>query len=112
MREAGYFEEFKRYGRSGDATIHWVCDHNGNKVFSWGEGRNAPDLDRHEIKQALLTTIPEEKIMWQKGVTASARDEKGNIILSFVDGTTATGFKPAVGADGTWSKIRHLVRPD
>lgn len=48
-------------------------------------------------------------MMWKKPVTASTRDENGNIVLHFVDGTTATGFKLVVGADGTWSKIRHLV---
>ena len=110
MREAGCYEEFKRHGRLGNATIHRVWDNNGNIVFAWGEGRDAPEIDRFQLKRALLTTIPEEKIMWRKGVISSTRDKEGHIVLSFADGTTASGFKLVVGADGTWTKIRHLVR--
>jgi 2-polyprenyl-6-methoxyphenol hydroxylase-like FAD-dependent oxidoreductase len=109
MREAGCFEAFQKYARGGDATIHQVWDHKGNKVFSWGHDHDSPELDRNEIKKALLTSIPEEKIVWRKGVGSAERDDNGRIVLSFVDGTSATGFKLVVGADGTWSKIRHLV---
>jgi 2-polyprenyl-6-methoxyphenol hydroxylase-like FAD-dependent oxidoreductase len=109
MKAAGCFEEFERYARGGDATIHQVWDHNGNKVFAWGHDHDSPELDRDKIRKALLTVIPEEKVVWRKGVTSSERDENGRIVLSFGDGTSASGFKLVVGADGTWSKIRHLV---
>lgn len=109
MREAGCYAEMRKYGRLGDATIHRVWDHEGHQVFSWGEGRDAPELDRTQIKAALLTTIPEDKILWEKAVNSATRDENGHIVLSFADGTTASGFKLVVGADGSWSKIRHLV---
>lgn len=39
MKAAGCFEEMRKYGRLGDATVAQVYDHKGNKVFSWGEGR-------------------------------------------------------------------------
>jgi 2-polyprenyl-6-methoxyphenol hydroxylase-like FAD-dependent oxidoreductase len=111
MQEAGCYEKFREFGRDGPFTIHQCWDHKGNKSFSWGRGEDQPELDREQIKQALLTTIPEEKIQWKKGVESSARDEKGNIVLSFKDGTIATGFKLVVGADGAFSQIRHLVCP-
>lgn len=109
MREAGCFGKFKKHGRLGDATVHRVWDNEGNVVFAWGEGRDAPEIDRFQLKQALLTTIPEDKILWRKHIKSSTRNEQGQIVLSFADGTTATGFKLVVGADGTWTKIRHLV---
>ena len=109
MREAGCFEEFRKYARAGDATIHCFWDHKGNKAISFGQGRDSPELDRHQIKKTLLTAIPAEKIVWETRVASSERDKKGNVILSFADGTTVTGFKLVVGADGTWSKVRHLV---
>jgi 2-polyprenyl-6-methoxyphenol hydroxylase-like FAD-dependent oxidoreductase len=42
-------------------------------------------------------------------VQKAERDANGQIVLTFADGTTASGFRLVVGADGTWSKIRHLV---
>ena len=110
-REAGCFDEMRKYGRLGDATEAWVWDHNGNRIDSWGKDRDAPELDRHQIKLALLTTIPPEKILWNKEVAKSTRDEKGRVTLHFAEGSTATGFKLVVGADGVRSKIRHLVMP-
>lgn len=109
MQEAGCFAEMKRYGRLGDATIHKVWSHEGKQVFAWGEGRDAPELDRSEIKAALLTTIPKSKILWQKTLTSATRNANNQIVLSFSDGTTSTGFKLVVGADGVWSKVRPLV---
>ena len=108
-REAGCFDEMRRYGRLGDATEAWVWDHKGNKIDSWGKGRDAPEVDRSQIKQALLTTISPSKIQWNKEIVESAVSEKGQVSLFFADGSTATGFKLVVGADGVRSKIRHLV---
>jgi 2-polyprenyl-6-methoxyphenol hydroxylase-like FAD-dependent oxidoreductase len=107
-REAGCFDLMRKYGRLGEATEAWVWDHKGNRVNSWGKDRDAPELDRWQIKDALLTTIPPEKIRWSMEVTDSVMTEKG-VVLKFADGSTATGFKLVVGADGVRSKIRHLV---
>ena len=109
MREAGVFEEFQKHSRTGDATIHLLYNHHGEQVFEFGKGRDAPEIDRWAIREVLLTGIPEHKIVWSKGVEQAQRDENGRVVLTFTDGTTATGFKLVVGADGTYSKIRHLV---
>lgn len=109
MKEAGCWAEMEKYGRRGDATVHWVFDHLGNRFASWGEGHDAPELDRYDIKRALLTTVPDAKIQWDSHMTEANRDGKGQVILRFADGSTASGFKLVVGADGAWSKIRHLV---
>ncbi|KAJ9149939.1 Monooxygenase [Pleurostoma richardsiae] len=111
MQEAGVFDEFKKSSRDGDATIHLLYNHEGDKLLSWGEGRDAPEIDRWQLRRVLLLAIPKDKIVWSKTVTGAARDENGRVILSFRDGTTASGFKLVVGADGTFSKIRHLVTP-
>lgn len=111
MQEAGCYEKFRSHGRVGDATIHQVWDHEGNKVFNWGDGEDEPEMDREEIKQSLLTTIPEDKIQWEMKVVSAERNGEGVIVLKFEDGTEATGFKLIVGADGANSHIRHLVCP-
>ncbi|CAM1509551.1 Fc.00g032900.m01.CDS01 [Cosmosporella sp. VM-42] len=110
-REAGCFDLMRKYGRLGDATEAWVWDPQGNKMGSWGKGRDAPELDRYQIKLALLTTIPPEKIRWNMSLNEATKDDKGRVSLHFADGTTAAGFKLVVGADGVNSKIRHLVTP-
>lgn len=61
VSESGWYENFREYGLDGYVTIHAVWDHKGNKVFAYGEGEDQPELDREQIKQALLTTIPWEK---------------------------------------------------
>lgn len=109
MREAGVFEEFQKHSRTGDATIHLLYNHYGEKVFEFGKGRDAPEIDRWAIRKVLLTGIPEHKIVWSKSVEKAERDENGRVVLTFSDGSTATGFTLVVGADGTNSKIRHLV---
>ncbi|KAK4199002.1 hypothetical protein QBC40DRAFT_177399 [Triangularia verruculosa] len=109
LREAGVMEEFKKYGRYGDATIHRLYTHKGENLFNFGEGRDAPEIDRWALRKVLLTGIPKEKVHWKKAVASTIRDENGQIVLNFADGTTATGFRLVVGADGTWSKVRHLV---
>lgn len=109
LKEAGCFEELKKYARGGYATIHSLWNHKGEKLLSFGEGRDSPEIDRGQLRRVLLSSIPENKIRWSCPVKSSRRDEKGDVILEFEDGSTASGFKLVVGTDGVRSKIRHLV---
>ena len=109
MREAGLFDLFKANSRDGDATIHRLYTHEGDHVFTWGEGRDAPEIDRSQLRAVLISPIPKHKIVWSKGLQSSARDADGKVVLTFADGTTASGFDLVVGTDGTFSKLRHLV---
>ncbi|KAF9630292.1 hypothetical protein BFW01_g854 [Lasiodiplodia theobromae] len=111
MKEAGVYDEFKRMSRDGPATIHEVWDFDGNQVTGWGEGRDAPEIDRFKLRQALLTAIPKEKVVWDTMVESAERGADGQVVLTFADGSTRSGFKLVVGADGVNSKIRHLVHP-
>lgn len=110
MKEAGCFDEMRKRGRLGEATVAKVYDHNMNFFFSWGEGRDAPELDRIDIRDSLLTVVPEEKIRWASRVREARRDAGQQVVLTFEDGSTASGFEFVIGADGSWSKLRHLVR--
>ncbi|KAB8246401.1 hypothetical protein BDV35DRAFT_405141 [Aspergillus flavus] len=109
LKKAGCFEEFKKYARGGYATIHCLFDHKGNKVTTFGEGRDSPEIDRAQLRQVMLSSIAKEKVRWSTPVKRSSRNENGDVILEFEDGTIASGFKLVVGADGLRSKIRHLV---
>ncbi|KAF9894104.1 hypothetical protein FE257_009077 [Aspergillus nanangensis] len=109
IKEAGLFDVFKQNSRDGDATIHKLYDHTGRQIMEFGEGRDAPEIDRWALRKVLLTGIPDQKVCWSKSIQSAERDATGQVVLTFADGTTASGFKLVVGADGTFSRIRHLV---
>ncbi|PYI12671.1 putative monooxygenase [Aspergillus sclerotiicarbonarius CBS 121057] len=109
LKEAGCFAEFKKYARGGYATIHSMWDASGKKLFEFGEGRDSPEIDRAQLRRVMLSSIPKEKIRWSAPVKSSSRNENGEVVLEFEDGSTASGFNLVVGTDGVRSKIRHLV---
>lgn len=109
LKEAGCFEEFKKYGRGGFATIAQIHDDQCNKVFAFGENRDSPEIDRSQLRKVLLTSIPEHKIQWSAKVESVDRDQNGRIVLKLGDGSSISDFKLVVGADGLNSKVRHLV---
>jgi 2-polyprenyl-6-methoxyphenol hydroxylase-like FAD-dependent oxidoreductase len=83
--------------------------------MKFGEERDAPEIDRLQLRQLLLDSLPSHQIRWGKALCAIERDthqqQTGarDIILRFEDGSTETGFRLVVGADGAWSKVRQLV---
>jgi 2-polyprenyl-6-methoxyphenol hydroxylase-like FAD-dependent oxidoreductase len=109
MQEAGCYDKFREFGRAGDATIHVVWNAAGEKLTTLHEGEDQPELDRDQIKQALLSVIPEEKVVWEKEVVEVRRNGDGEVVVRFKDGEELKGFKLVVGADGIWSHVRHLV---
>ena len=86
-----------------------VADKTGKLLVKFGEGRDAPKIDRVQLRKLLLDSIPRHKIQWNKAVKQVERDAKGDVVVHFADGTNVTGFRLVVGADGAWSKVRHLV---
>lgn len=109
LKEAGCFEEFKKHGRGGFATIAQIHDEHCNKVFAFGENRDSPEIDRSQLRKVLLTSIPEHKIKWSTKVESVDRDQHGKIVLNLGDGSCVSDHKLVVGADGLNSKVRHLV---
>jgi len=109
IKEIGAFDLLKKYGRWGGSTLHILVKKNLERAFEFGEGRDAPEVDRYNIKRILLSAIPPEKIHWKMDVVGSKRDADGKIVIQLGDGAEVSGFKLVVGADGSLSKIRHLV---
>ena len=110
LKEAGCHELFKKYARGGYATTAWMWDHKGNRVVSFGEDRDSPEIDRHQLRHVLMSSIPRHKVKWSTGVSSADRSAEGEVVLTLNDGSTESGFKLVVGAEGVWSKVRHLVR--
>lgn len=118
LKSAGLLPEFKKFARY-DAACFTIQDYQGNLRTRTGEGRDRPEIDRVQLRQLLLRSIPEHRIKWNKKLLGAEIDETkttscsttaADCILRFVDGTSESGFRLVVGCDGAWSKVRHLVR--
>ncbi|PYI00083.1 FAD/NAD(P)-binding domain-containing protein [Aspergillus ellipticus CBS 707.79] len=118
LKQAGLFDKFnKEFARWNASRMH-ILNPDGETVACFGEDDNTPEIDRVQLRQLLLDSVPEEKIRWCHAVNAverrtdtepSAKDN--GCIIHFVNGTSASGFRLIVGADGTWSKVRPLLTP-
>lgn len=111
LKEAGLFEEFLKYARYED-TVFRIANQRGERVFQPPEGgrRDAPEIDRIQLRQILLDSIPSERIRWNHVLKSVTTDKDGHHVLEFTNGVSASGFKLVVGADGAWSKVRASVR--
>jgi len=67
-----------------------------------------PEVQRGELRQMLLESLPEDTVQWNRRVSDVRRLADGRHEVRFVDGTTAHADL-LVGADGAWSKVRPLV---
>ena len=108
LREGGLFDEFKRYARYDD-TVFAVADKLGKRLLQLGQGRDAPEIDRSDLRQILLDAIPKDKVKWGHALISATVGENNRPVLRFANGVVLSGFKLVVGADGAWSKIRPMV---
>ena len=108
LQEGGLFDEFKRYARYDD-TVFALADKLGERLLQAGQGRDAPEIDRGDLRQILLDAIPKDKIKWGHALTSVTLGEDNRPVLQFANGVVLSGFKLVVGADGAWSKVRHMV---
>lgn len=109
IKEAGLWDEFKKYGRYDgqymaivDKTLHY---HFVRQAGDSGPGGERPEIDRTKLREILVDSLPEGVIRWGHRLT---RVEDNTLIFG---DTTETGFDLVVGADGAWSKVRNHVEP-
>ncbi|PON26490.1 hypothetical protein TGAM01_v204500 [Trichoderma gamsii] len=108
LKEAGLHDEFKKYARW-EASKTIIQDKNGTTHLVSGEDQDEPEIDRATLRKILVEAIPPSKIRWDHAVKSVEKLGNGDIAINFVNGTSASGFKLVVGADGAWSKARHLL---
>ncbi|KAF5003196.1 hypothetical protein FDECE_10264 [Fusarium decemcellulare] len=113
IKEAGLFQEFSALARW-DATRVCIQDATGHIKSVFGEDRDAPEIDRLQLRNMLLDSIPAHKIRWGHGVKAvesksGTAKSAADWVIRFINGTSASGFRLVVGADGAWSKVRSLL---
>jgi 2-polyprenyl-6-methoxyphenol hydroxylase-like FAD-dependent oxidoreductase len=106
---AGLNTEFKQIARYEDQESR-VYDKYGKLRFIDDDvtGKNRPEVDRGQLRQMLLDSLPAGVIHWDHELGAIERQDDGRYQLVFPNGTSDS-FDFVIGADGAWSRVRPLV---
>ncbi|KAH7372059.1 salicylate hydroxylase [Cadophora sp. MPI-SDFR-AT-0126] len=112
IKNAGLFETFKKWLRWDGEEI-FVSDKHGTIIFHMKDPPKSdladyerPEIDREMLKELLLDSIGKEAVQWGKALESVDTDKR---TLSFRDGSTAGPFDLTIGADGAFSKLRHVM---
>jgi 2-polyprenyl-6-methoxyphenol hydroxylase-like FAD-dependent oxidoreductase len=88
-----------------------IADMHGNvKLRQDNDGdTDRPEIDRRDLRLMLLGAVPKEKIQWGRKIKEVQKQDDGKMAVRFTNGSTESGIRLVVGADGAWSKCRRLV---
>ena len=106
---AGLNAEFQRIARYEDQESR-VYDKHGTLRFidADASGGDRPEVDRGQLRQMLLESLPADAIRWNHKLRAVQPQDDGAVALVFQNGASEP-FDLIVGADGAWSRVRPLV---
>lgn len=109
IRCAGLSDEFQRIARYEDQESR-IYDKHGRLLFAESDASTGdrPEVDRGQLRQMLLDSLPAGVILWDHALSAVQPQDDGIFELVFRDGTSQR-FDLVVGADGARSRIRPLV---
>ncbi|AGZ41536.1 FAD-dependent oxidoreductase [Actinoplanes friuliensis] len=109
LRAAGLTEGFRSIIHPGGQAMRILDRHNTVHLEEEDDGEGGrPEVDRGQLRQLLLDSLPAGTIRWGMRVTEARPLGDGRHELSFADGSTET-VDVLVGADGAWSRIRPLL---
>jgi 2-polyprenyl-6-methoxyphenol hydroxylase-like FAD-dependent oxidoreductase len=111
IERAGLTAEFKRIARYEDQESR-VYDKHGKLLLIDDDvtGQNRPEVDRGQLRQMLLDSLPANVIRWDHELSSIRQEPQrdGRYELVFRNGASER-FDLVVGADGAWSRVRPLV---
>jgi 2-polyprenyl-6-methoxyphenol hydroxylase-like FAD-dependent oxidoreductase len=113
LEQAGLTAEFKRVARYQDQEFRIYNKHGELLHLDESNAGDRPEIDRGQLRQILLDSLPEGRIRWDREISAIEPQNDGTFELVFKNGVNER-FDLVVGADGAWSRTRPLlsdVRP-
>lgn len=109
LHAAGLLDGFRSLVLDGREATR-VLDSDGTVLFDEpddGTG-NRPEVQRGELRQLLLDSLPAGTVRWGHKVTGARALGAGRHEVTFGDGSTVV-TDLLVGADGAWSRVRPLL---
>ncbi|NGN64043.1 FAD-dependent monooxygenase [Streptomyces sp. A7024] len=107
LRAAGLMDEFRGLVLEGrEATRVLAAD--GTVQHEDDSERGRPEVQRGELRQLLLDSLPAGRVQWGRKVSSVRAHGGGRHEVIFADGTTEV-TDLLVGADGAWSRVRPLL---
>lgn len=109
LKEAGLLEEFQSIARY-DVPIK-ITDAQGTiqADIPGDSNTDKPEIDRKDLRNLLLSSIPDSRIRWGCPVQHVQKENNGSISIH-TNGRIESGFHLVIGADGAWSKVRKQVK--
>ncbi|MFG2793614.1 FAD-dependent oxidoreductase [Streptomyces sp. NPDC048419] len=109
LRAAGLHEQFRALVHPGGEAMR-VLDKDAvvRMEDTDGDRGERPEIDRGDLRDLLLDSLPEGTVRWGTKVTGARPLDGGRHEVTLADGTVLT-TDLLVGADGAWSRIRPMV---
>ncbi|MFH8343035.1 FAD-dependent oxidoreductase [Streptomyces sp. AM6-12] len=109
LHAAGLYDDFLKIVHEGGQAMRLLGRDGTVYVSEEDDGsRGRPEVDRGDLRELLLNSLPEGTIHWGRKVTGARALGDGRHEVTFADGATIT-TDLLIGADGAWSRIRPLV---
>jgi 2-polyprenyl-6-methoxyphenol hydroxylase-like FAD-dependent oxidoreductase len=106
IHQADLFDRFQQLARYQDQGMR-LFDREGRLLFETHDG-NRPEIDRGQLRDMLLKSIPTGWLHWNHELTAVNKSPDGGFDLVFRNGQQQHA-DIVVGADGVWSNARSAV---
>lgn len=109
LRAAGLYDEFLARVHAGGQAMRVLDRHGTVRLAETDDGTGGrPEIDRGELRDLLLDSLPEGTVRWGAKVTGARPLGGGRHEVTLADGSAFT-TDVLVGADGAWSRVRPLL---